>query len=187
MPTTTPVFAWPVPVLGDVADGPDGFSDLALAIEATVNNANVLSYTPSWTADGSIQPVNPATRTGFYQLRRKLCYFWAQLTFGASSGGGTLPLRIGLPAPARTGMTQMFQSSIFVPGTGTFPGTGEIRSGEATCLPMFPINSSSVILGFWQSANASALPSTGVPVSNTGIHNVSNGGSIRVSGVYMTN
>ena len=35
-PTTTPIYQWSLPVGTDVMDGPDGFSDLGLAVEGTL-------------------------------------------------------------------------------------------------------------------------------------------------------
>ncbi len=188
MPTTTPVFGWPVPVLGDVADGPDGFSDLALAVEATVNNPAVLTYTPSWTADGNIQPVNPATRVGYYQVSKKICYYYARLTFGASVGGGNGPLRIGLPLPGKTGLTQIASTAwLFVPGGGSFQGMGEIRAGEQTVLPQFQVNSANNTMGYWQSESVGGGIATTLPTTTGTVRSVTNGGFIIVNGTYMVN
>jgi hypothetical protein len=183
----TPVYGWRIPDLGSVADGPDGFSDLALDIEGTVNGANILTYTPSWTADGNAQPLNPGERSGVYQVRNKVCQFFAQLTFTSSTGGGAGALRVGLPVPARAGMLQFAPCRLSIPADHPlWMGMAEIRSGENSCIPAFPVTSTNSIYGYWQSVSAVGQPtSTGVPRTVNGGFNIVNGGSITVAGTYL--
>jgi hypothetical protein len=188
---TTPVFGWPIPDLANTADGPDGFSDLALAIEGTVNTPSVVAYTPTWTSDGAAQPANPSSRTGFYQIQRKLCYFVAQINFGPSTNGGNGPLRVGIPFPGKTGMVQVANNcTLFVNGAGgNFDGNAEIRGGESTVLARFLISSVLNTVGYWQSAQSPGSDvNTTIPGSpGGGVYSVTNGGFIRVSGTYLVN
>lgn len=189
MPTSSPVFGWPIPVHADVADGPGGFSDLALAIEETINNPSVVTYTPSWTADGTIQPVNPSSRVGYYQIQRKICQFYARIGFGASVGGGNGPLRVGLPFPGKTGLTQISVNAwLYVPGNANFYGFGEIRAGEQTVLVQLPLGQSNTSMGYWRSEFPGGGITTTLPSSpDGGVRSVTNGGSIIINGSYLVN
>lgn len=188
MPTPSPVFGWPLPVLADVADGPDAFSDLGLAIEGTINNPNVLTYTPSWTADGTIQPVNPSTRVGYYQMQKKICHVYARIEFGASVGGGNGALRIGLPAPGKTGMIQLLNCWTFIPGNGHFEGLGEVRAGEQTVLPRFPYSPGNCTVAYWQSESVGGGIGTTIPAALSGtVRSVTNGAYIVINGSYIVN
>lgn len=189
MPTPSPIFGWDLPTLGETADAPAAFAALVNDIEATLTAPGITTYLPSWTSDGTIQPVNAATKTGIYRIDRKVCWFQVQMTYGASSGGGQGPIRVGLPATARTGQgVQYVACRLNIPGGLLFNGLAEIRDGENTCLPCFPVGASQSNVGYWQSAanTSTPTPDTGVPTMTDGQHNVRNGGSFGVSGYFFT-
>ncbi len=181
---TTPVYGWRIPDLGSVADGPDGFSDLALDIETTVAGSSILAYTPTWTSDGANQPLNPASRSGTYQVQNKVCQFAARLTFSSSTNGGTGVLRVGLPQPARAGMLQFATCYLYVPNDHpVWLGQAEIRAGENTCIPTFKDRLNGLD-GYWMNAGADTSPG-GPPRTVNGSYNVTNGGFIQVAGSYF--
>lgn len=189
MPTTTPIFGWPIPTLSESADGPAALNALAVAIETTINDSSTTSYTPTWTADGSVQPTNPATKTGWYRTRAKICMFGATITFGASTTGGNGPLRLGIPLPAKAGITQTnINASLYNASPGNYDGQGEIRSGESTVLPRFLIGviPNDLSVGYWQYEPAGGGGGATVPNHPGGGKSVANGGYIRVNGSYLT-
>jgi hypothetical protein len=181
----TPVYGWRIPDLGSVADGPDGFSDLALDIEGTVNGSNILAYTPSWSSDGGNQPTNPASRSGTYQVRNKVCQFAARLTFGSSTNAGTGILRVGLPLQARAGMLQFATCYLYVPNDHpVWFGQSEIRGGENTCIPGFTDRTNG-LFGYWINGAEGTSAPTGQPRTVNGGYSVTNGGYIQVAGSYF--
>lgn len=185
-------YGWELPDLGDVADAPAAFLQFANGVSATLAATGSSSYTPTWTTDGSLQPVNPATRSGTYQTFKGATMVNIAFTFGASAGGGNGAMRFGLPLPGRAGLLQFVPCRIFIPNTGSVFGVAEIRSGENTALPMFPLQATAsgfnAIYGYFQNANDSAgnPPDTAVPRALDGLYPVRNGSAFNLSGSYLT-
>lgn len=150
----TPVFGWPIPNLTDVADGPDGFSDLALAIEGTLNDKTWLSYTPSWTSAGTIQPSNPGSRVGRYKVTRGVCEVRIFMNFISSSTGGIGNLQIGLPLPAQNiGTNPIMGLQCYCKSAAGVRYFGFASAGtDGKCGPTFPISTTNVSWEAWRNA-----------------------------------
>src|SRR5690349_7658926 len=66
MATTTPD-SWTTPDLSSAADITQ-LTALMQQVEATLNNRQTLTYTPTWTSAGAQQPTNPSERFGLYKI-----------------------------------------------------------------------------------------------------------------------
>lgn len=181
----TPVFGWPIPNLTDVADGPDGFSDLALAIENTLNDRTWLSYTPSWTSMGTVQPSNPGARVGRYKVTRGVCEVRIYLSFTGSSTGGTGQLQLGLPLPAQNlgtyplmGLMSYARSAAGIRYLG-FGGCGT----DSKHNPTFPTSTTDVRMESWRNALEGNAPGNSIPDVG-GDFFIRNGAFISVWGSY---
>lgn len=187
----TPVYKWPIPNLTDVADGPDGFSDLANAIEATLTDTLKSTYTPSWTSSAT-NPANPASRAGWYRVENAICDFVAQLTFGASTSGSYGDLSIGLPVPASAVIPRQICGTVILLTAGIvnndrwagYATTG--NTDQSNCAPWFPVDATRNNFGRWSNADSSGSTESGVPNVDGAFYNIRNGGYIVVQGRYFT-
>jgi hypothetical protein len=184
----TPVYGWPIPDLGNVADGPDGFAKMANSIEATVSSKGFLSYTPAWTSGGSLQPSNPISRLGRYRVLNGWCDVIIQIGFGPSTSGGKGQLRLSLPVPAVADLTeQLLFAALWCPGAGLkFLGVGQILTPSFTFVtPLLPIDTTHNNVTPWMSAqDGTGVPGTGFP-EIPGSASVQSSGNIYVQGRYL--
>lgn len=179
----TPGHGWPIPDLANVADGPDGFSDLAIAIENTLDSRSQQSYTPAWASLGSVQPANPSARQGLYRVIGPNCYFNTVISFGASTTGGKGALRVSIPVPASTAIAEQWViCTLLTPGSSTrWQGIAQITSAANTwCNPTFCSSSTENQLANWMGSQESTV--AGYP--SIGVATVQNGGHIRINGFY---
>lgn len=164
----TPEFSLPWPELPDRPQGPDGFKNLATAIEAATllqrdDGSLTKSYTPTWLSKLTQQPTG-AVWTARYEVRNGWCEVDIFGQFSASTYGGRGPLVVGLPVKARSGITQQYLSVKYGTSTvGSYLGYAYMLATGAECIPYLPINQFSTKMNLWQSANESGAAGTGCP------------------------
>jgi hypothetical protein len=183
---TTPVYGFHYPTLASIADGPDGFQDLALDVEATLQAKTLTSFTPVWidAAGGVFPPTSPATMAGKYRVWGGRCFMQINTTFGPSTTGGRGALVFNTPLPAaNTGFDQYLFCRLSVPSVGFFQGIANIPPGAQVIYPGFPVSSSRSDYNNFASADAAANPGTGFPAA-PGAFTVQNGGAITIVGSY---
>lgn len=183
----TPVFTLPWPELGDLADGPDGYQDLAKAAEAALlgqrDTADDKAYTPTWTADGPLAP-SGAQWSGRYAVRTGMCQVWIFGTFTASTSGGKGSLHVGLPVRARSSPSEgLLTTKYWMPGVGAFMGFAVITASSLVCSPYFSTTPTNTVLSRWQSTDNNGAAGSGVPAWS-GHASVVNGGNISIIGRY---
>lgn len=182
----TNVFKLPWPELGDLADGPDGYQDLAAAVEAALlgqrDADDSLTWVPAWTSSGT-QPKGASTY-GTYRVRSKLCTFTIWATFAASVNGGNGQLQFSLPVRARASINQQVGTAKYLlNGLGHFSGWCYVNASGLAVGVYLPTNADSSLLGPW--SNSSVLQiGTGTP-NWPGHFSVTSGSNMCLSGSYF--
>lgn len=186
MPTTEPTYGWRIPTLTDPADGPDGFSEQAADIAATMADRAVLTYVPAWASGGASQPANPSLRTGTYRVDHGLCEVSIVLYFGSTTSGGSGNLTLGLPKAARSDIAlQFLVCQTLIPGyPGIIAGLANVSPSAVVCQPTFPQAENDVRMAGWRSALDSGGAGSGVPLV-PGQYPIQSGGWIMVHGRYF--
>jgi hypothetical protein len=189
MMATQADFGWELPDLSDIADGPDAFLQFADDVAGTIKDRAFTSYTPGWFSEGSTQPSNPATRTGFYRVHNGLCHFIVNLHFGAGTNGGTGALSVGLPLPATSVVGyQQIACYLWTPqASAVWLGHGVVDGvhNYTRIRPYFPVSNSRSDTLQWASSNGFlGLSVPSVPV-NPGNSSVQNGGDFHAQGTYF--
>lgn len=183
----TPTYKLPWPELGNLADGPDGYEDLAEAVEAALltqrdGTADTKSYTPTWRSAGTIQPYGMAW-SARYLVRNGWCQLAVIGSMSlAATGGGTQALIIGLPVRSRNTQEQEIGAKLTVAGT-SWSGWAVMAAGSTECVPYFPASATRNDMWAWTSASESKIPGTGIPAI-PGQHAVGDG-NIVLFGRYM--
>jgi hypothetical protein len=156
----TDVYQLPWPELGDLADAPDGYQDLAQATEAALlkekQTDDSLTYTPTFTSNGA-QPGNLAW-TARYQVRNGWCEVMIFGQFYANTPPGSGQLAVGLPVRARTSVPeQILGAKLYVGAVGwAFDGHSIIAANGVTTVPFFPTQASSSVCAAWNNGNGQA-------------------------------
>ena len=187
----TSVFTLPWPELPDLADGPDGFKDLAEATEAAMlNERNGVfdqTYEPQWRAT-SVNPFG-AVWTARYSVRNGWCNLHIYGSFTASTNGGRGFLYLSLPVPTRANMgEQLFLAKTWLPLEGwNFGGWCFVPAGGSWMYPCFSNDNNTSAQNRWRSADETGASNTGIPRNASGGSNygVQNGGNIVISGRYL--
>lgn len=163
----TPTFKLPWPELGNLADGPDGYEDLAEAVEAVLiaqrdATTDTKAYTPTWRAGGRIQPSGMAWNAR-YLVRNGWCQVQVFGQMSSTTGGGTEYLMVGLPVRSRAGIPeQLLNCKLAIPG-GNFVGWAYMPAGSLECIPFFPLSPGRTDMGGWRSTDDSITIGTGIP------------------------
>ena len=169
----------------DQADGPAAFQNLGSAAEQAVGGQQVTAYTPSWSAQGAIQPANPSLKQGYYRVANGWCDVYVYIGFGASSGGGVGALGVGLPVAASASVPfQVIPAWLHIPGIAYAAGVASLNLSATFAFPLFPQHFSTSALGNWRSADDSAAAGTSVPLVSGG-YSVQSGGWVTVQGRYL--
>lgn len=185
---TTAALALRWPDLAVIARGPQASQQLAEDVETAYQDGSFSSYTPAWTAQGTVQPASPSLLTGRYKVRNGLCDFMIFCGFGASTTGGRDSLRFGLPVAASAVIPwQVSLAKMWVPNTGNFHGCGEIAAGTTEVRPIFPATTGVVWMDYWRHANSSGTATNqGIPQISAGTGlTIQSGGNIVITGRYL--
>lgn len=180
-------FKLPWPELGNLADGPDGYEDLAEAVEAALigqrdDSTDTKVYTPTWRSAGNLQPSGMAW-TARYLVRNGWCQVQMYGAMSASTNGGTEWFLVGLPVRSRAGLPeQLLNCKLSIPG-GNFSGWAYFPASSLECIPYFPISASRTDMAGWKSCDNSKVPGTGTP-QIPGQHAVGPG-NVSIWGRYM--
>ena len=186
MPTTSDILHWRLPTLPDPADGPDALKKLAADAEGSVSGTDIQTYVPTWAAQGSVQPVNPAVKIARFRLNRGWCTVSIYVEFGGSTGGGSENLYLSLPSVCpSTPPRQFLSATLWVPSIGRyFEGNAQMDSGSNLVWPAFPASDANTGLVRWRNTDSSTVIGTSYPLL-AGAFCVQTGGFIAVRGTYL--
>ena len=186
----TDIYQLPWPELGDLADGPDGYQDLARATEAALltektSNADTQSYTPSFTSNG-IQP-SGMSWTARYQVRNGWCDLSIFGQMSANTSGGTGMLAVGLPVRSRAGIPeQNLVCKLYNANVGwNFVGFAFMGNNGQVCYPFFPTRDSSSVMFWWNNGNGQAGNTSQCPIIPGHFACGGGPGNIGIWGRYM--
>lgn len=164
----TTTFGWPFPNLSDPANGPAAFQALGQAAENTVKDGTILTYTPNWTSEGSVQPSGPSSNLGYYRVDNGICRMAFRLTGGPTVSGGTGNLSMSVPLPPSTTIARQFiplYYAIVGAGGGVYMGFGQLTNTFGTTLLVYlPASAADVRMSRWRNATEGNGAGTGVPV-----------------------
>lgn len=183
----TTTFGWPFPNLSDPANGPAAYQALGQAAENTVKDSTILTYTPSWTSEGSVQPSGPASNIGYYRVDNGICRVAIRLTGGPGTSGGTGNLSLSVPLPPNTTIARQFLPLYYViggAGGGIYMGFGSLANYLGTTMLVYlPATAADVRLGRWCNATEGNGTGTGIPVV-PGWYGMVDGSEMVVQGFY---
>jgi len=165
----TDVYQLPWPELGDLADGPDGYQDLAKATEAALllektGDTDTKSYTPTFASSGA-QP-SGISWTGRYQVRNGWCQLSLFGQISAATNGGTGQLTVGLPVRARADIPeQEIFVKLYQGNVGwNFTGFAWFPANSLVMYPHFPTRDASSVMAAWTNGNGQPGNSQMVPL-----------------------
>lgn len=186
MPTTSDILHWRLPTLADPADAPDQLQKLAADAEVSVSGTDIQTYVPSWSANGDIQPVNPAVKQGRFRLNRGWCTVSIYMEFSAATGGGSGDLYFTLPVTAPSSPNyQYLSATIWIPSlVRYFEGPAQIDRNSNLVWPIFSVSDTASGGTRWRCTDGTHMPGTSVPIVSAG-YNIQNGGLIAVRGTFL--
>ena len=182
----TPIYKLTSPELGDDADGTGNIQTLAQEVEDVLKTGEIQSYTPTWTATGTVKPSGLSAAVGRYVIDRGICTVGIWLSFASNVNGGRGDLRVTLPIPGRVTLPEQYLiSKVYIPGVGSYLGQGMIVNGDPSWLRIVvPQDSGTSQIRYWRSADATGAVGTGYPAVS-GKVSVLSGGNLAVSGTYF--
>ena len=167
----TTTYGWRTPDLVDPANAPLAFQTALQDAENTVKDTTVLTYTPSWTSEGAVQP-SGALRTGYYRAANGICHIAVAILGQAGVSGGTGTLTVSAPLPASTTIRRQLIPAYFVAvtaGGGVFSGFANLTNTDGTKMRIYlPGSSSDTRLAEWRNATDGNSPGTGIPLIPSG-------------------
>lgn len=166
----TPKYAFPLPELDDPPDAVAQLAAMANAIESEVQAPDLLTWTPTWTSAGSLQPTNPASLTGHYMQKRGYVDFTVRLALGSTSTGGSGQWYLSLPIASRAGdMAQhLCIGRLYEPQVGNFIAMGIILANTSRIQCHGPYGGTSNRLVPIQHRNVTNTAGTHLPIHNPG-------------------
>ena len=184
----TTTYGWRAPNLADSANGPANILTAIQDVENTVKDKTVLTYTPSWTAEGDVQPAAATQLIGYYRVDHGICHLLVRLMAGPppTARPGFPPLTLLLaPAPPVSG--QMIEAKIWCPAGsgGLYRGHAEFGAGTGTTMFIyFPASASDTRLSQWRNTDATHAAGTGVPLV-PGDYPIRDGSNVFIHGSYF--
>lgn len=189
----TPEYNLPWPELDVKPQGPDGFKNLAVAIDTAIKGQRddttlTKTFTPTLRSTGKIQPYG-FVWTARYEVRNGWCevdIFGQMSDDPAKCGGGTEAIVIGLPVRARASIPyQYLRVKLGLVSVGSFEGWAQVVATSPECAPYLPRTPTDTRMVNWRSSSdaSGGAWGTGVPqLANT--HGVGNG-NISIWGRYL--
>jgi hypothetical protein len=109
----------------------------SLSVSGSINSVSIdnlawISYTPTWTTDGTQPTIGNGTLTGAYKQIGKTVFVRVRLVFGSTTNGGTGAFYFNLPVTASSAAGIQFPCSILDDGNAWYQATVNGQYGGFT-------------------------------------------------------